>query len=413
MTETPAEPPPAATGRGPSAKRLAALSTTAVHVPRPAEVHGRPVSTPIYQTSVFAFDDADAITDALNDPRGQYGYSRFGNPTVRALEAAIGALEGAAATVATSSGMGAITAAVSAQLRTGDHLVVQQSIYGGTAGLLADLAQRWKIQITEVPGDDPEALEAALLPTTRLVYLETISNPMTAVADIPAMAEVARRHGVLTVVDNTFASPMLCRPLEHGADIVVHSTTKYIGGHSDLTGGVVSFADEVTFKAGWTYAVGIGVTPDPHAAWLTLRGLQTLPLRIRQASFNATELASRLSTHPTVAAVHHPSLPQHPQFLLAGKLLDQPGAMLSFDLAGGATAAKEFAAAVELIQLAPSLGGVETLTMHPASSSHRAYSAAQLASAGISPGTVRLSTGVEDVDDIWADLDQALRAVTR
>ncbi len=388
-----------------------ALSTTAVHLPVPTEVRGRPVSVPIYQTSVFAFDDADAITDALNDPRGQYGYSRFGNPTVRALEEALAALEGAHAAVATSSGMAAITTAISANVSAGDHLVVQASIYGGTAGLLADLTRRWGIRVTEVPGDDPEALAAAIEPTTRVLYLETISNPVTAVADIPAMAAVARRHGVLTVVDNTFASPLICRPLEHGADIVVHSTTKYIGGHSDLTGGVVAYADAELFTRGWAYALGVGMTPDPHAAWLTLRGLQTLPLRIREASGNAAELAARLAAHPGVQAVHHPSLPEHPQHALAVSLLDRPGAMLSFDLAGGAAAAKRFTSAVSLIQLAASLGGVETLTMHPASSSHRAYTPEQLAAAGISPGTVRLSTGVEDVEDIWADIAQALDTV--
>jgi methionine-gamma-lyase len=382
-----------------------------VHVPVPTEVRGRPVSVPIYQTSVFAFDDADAITDALNDPRGQYGYSRFGNPTVRSLEQAIAALEGADSAVATSSGMAAITTAISANVVAGDHLVVQTSIYGGTAGLLADLSRRWGIRITEVPGDDPRALEAAIEPATRLVYLETISNPITAVADIPGMAAVARRHGVLTVVDNTFASPMICRPLEHGADIVVHSTTKYIGGHSDLTGGVVAFADPELFTKGWAYAIGVGMTPDPHAAWLTLRGLQTLPLRVREASANASELAARLAAHPTVHAVHHPSLPGHPQHGLAATLLDRPGAMLSFDLAGGAAAAKQFTSAVSLIQLAASLGGVETLTMHPASSSHRAYTPEQLAAAGIRPGTVRLSTGVEDVDDLWADIARALEKV--
>ena len=391
--------------------RPTALSTTAVHVPVPTEVRGRPVSVPIYQTSVFAFDDADAITDALNDPRGEYGYSRFGNPTVRALELAVAALEGADSAVATSSGMAAITAAISSNVVAGDHLVVQASIYGGTAGLLADLTRRWGIRITEVPGDDPAALAAAIEPATRLLYLETISNPVTAVADIPGMAAVARRHGVLTLVDNTFASPMICRPLLHGADIVVHSTTKYIGGHSDLTGGVIAFADPELFTRGWAYAIGVGMTPDPHAAWLTLRGLQTLPLRIREASANATELAARLVAHPTVHAVHHPSLPGHPQHALGKTLLDRPGAMLSFDLAGGAPAAKQFTAAVRLIQLAASLGGVETLTMHPASSSHRAYTAEQLATAGISPGTVRLSTGVEDVDDLWADIAQALEKV--
>jgi len=385
-----------------------ALSTRAVHVPVPSNVTGRPVSVPIYQTTVFAFDDTEGITAALNEPRGEFGYSRFGNPTVRALEESLAGLEGAHAAVSTASGMGAIAVAVSAFLTAGDHMVVQRSIYGGTAGLFADLVDRWNIRITEVDGDDPEALRAAVEPDTKLLYLETISNPVTLVADIAAMSAVARELGVLTVVDNTFASPVLCRPLELGADVVVHSTTKYIAGHSDVTGGIACFATEELFRKAWGYAVNIGVTTDPHAAWLTLRGIQTLTLRVRQAAANARGIAERLAAHPAVAKVNHPSVPGHPQFELATRTLADSGAMLSFDLSGGADAARTFTSGVALIQLAASLGGVETLTMHPASSSHRKFSPEALAAAGITAGTVRLSVGIEDLEDIWADVEKAL-----
>ncbi|RIJ70860.1 aminotransferase class I/II-fold pyridoxal phosphate-dependent enzyme [Nakamurella silvestris] len=388
-----------------------ALTTRAVHVPIPANVTGRPVSVPIYQTTVFAFDDTDGITGALNDPRGEFGYSRFGNPTVRSLEESLAGLEGAYAAVSTASGMGAIAVAVSSALVAGDHIVVQRSIYGGTAGLFNDLVARWNIRITEVDGDDPEALRAAIEPGTKLLYLETISNPVTLVADIAAMSAVAREHGVLTVVDNTFASPVLCRPLELGADVVVHSTTKYIAGHSDVTGGIACFASEEQFRKAWAYAVNVGVTTDPHAAWLTLRGIQTLNLRVRQAAANARGIAERLQAHPAVSKVNHPSIATHPQFDLAARTLADSGAMLSFDLPGGAEAARTFTSSVSLIQLAASLGGVETLTMHPASSSHRAFTPEALAVAGITTGTVRLSVGIEDLEDIWADIEKALSAL--
>ena len=385
------------------------LATRAVHVPGTGDVRGRPVSVPIYQTSVFAHDDPEELTATLNDPRGGFGYSRNGNPTVRALEQAVAGLEGAVGAVATSSGMGAIAVALGAHLRSGARIVVQQGLYGGTTGLLRDLVDRWGIHVVQVPGNDPEAVRAVAGDDgADLLYLETISNPMTAVADIAGMAAVAREAGLITVVDNTFASPILCRPLELGADIVVHSTTKYLNGHSDVTGGIAAYADESRFRAGWAYAVTTGVTPDPFAAWLTLRGLQTLSLRMRQSCANAVVIADKLGGHQAVEAVHHPSRTDHPQHRLAARTLDAFGAMLSFDLRGGQDAARKFLSGVRLITQAPSLGGVETLTVHPAGSSHRLFTDEQLAAAGISRGTVRISTGIEDVGDIWADMQQAL-----
>ena len=385
-----------------------ALATRAVHVPAPDPVGGRPLSVPIYQTSVFAHDDAKTITDALNDPRGDFAYSRLGNPTVRALEHAVAALEGAAGVVATASGMGAIAIALGPHLSAGAHMVVQRSIYGGTTGLLNDLRARWGITVTEVDGDDPAGLRAALRPETAVVYLETISNPMTVIADLPAMCAVAREAGVVTVVDSTFASPMVCRPLELGADIVVHSATKYLSGHSDVTGGITAYADEQRFRAGWGYAATTGVTPDPFATWLIIRGLQTLGLRMRQANSNAVALAEALAAHPAVQRVHHPSRPDHPQHELAGRIFDGYGAMLSFDLRNGEDAARAFTSSVRLIQQAASLGGVETMTVHPSSTSHRAFTDDELAAAGISRGTVRLSVGIEDPADLLADVDRAL-----
>jgi methionine-gamma-lyase len=386
------------------------LSTRAVHVPVPTDVVGRPVAVPIYQTTVFAHDDPDVLTDSLDNPRGAFGYSRMGNPTVRALQDTVADLEGAAGAVVTSSGMGAIATALGPLVHPGAHLVVQQSIYGGTTGLLTDWVRRLGVRISQVPGDDPDALRGALQPDTAAVYLETVSNPVTLVADIAEMAAAARAAGVPTVVDNTFATPLLCRPLALGADMVVHSATKYLGGHSDVTAGVVAFAEERRFLTGWTHSVVHGVTPDPFGAWLVLRGLQTLPLRIRAAGANAIELAQRLAGHPAVTAVHHPSMPAHPQHDLAGRQLAGPVAIVAFDLSGGRAAADRCLAGLSLIANATSLGGVETLAMHPASTSHRHYAADDLAASGIAEGTVRISVGVEDVEDLWADLSAGLDA---
>lgn len=399
-----------------SEARELSLATRTVHPPVPTQVQGRPVSVPIYQNTVFAHDDPATLTDSLDNPRGAFGYSRMANPTVRAFEQAVAGLEGAAGSVGVSSGMGAIHTALGSLLQAGGHLVVQDSIYGGTTGLLTDLAARWNIGITQVPGDDPQALAAAITEDTRAVYLETISNPVTRVADLAGMCAIARDRGVKTVVDNTFASPVLCRPLTLGADVVLHSATKYLGGHSDVTAGVVSYARDDDFLAGWKFAVATGVTLDPHAAWLVLRGMQTLALRVNAASANATMLAGKLAGHPAVSVVHHPSRPDHPQHGLAARQLSAFGPMLSFDVrtepdADAATqiaAAQEVIGRLELVQNAPSLGGVETLAMHPASTSHRHYDDAALAAAGISRGTIRLSTGIEDGADLWADLEQAL-----
>jgi methionine-gamma-lyase len=384
------------------------LATRAVHVPVPVDVVGVPVSVPIYQTTVFAHEDPDVVTASLNDPRGAFSYSRMGNPTVRALEQHVAGLEGAVGAVATSSGMGAIATALGSVLTAGAHLVVQRSIYGGTTGLLKDLAERWNVRITEVPGDDPGALGTVLRDDTAAVYLETVSNPMTDVADIAGMSAVARRHGAITVVDNTFASPVLCRPLSMGADVVVHSATKYLGGHSDVTAGIVAYADDDRFRRAWSHAVVHGVTPDPFGSWLVLRGSQTLPLRIRAAGANAVELVRRLSGHRSVAAVHHPSLPTHSQHALATRQLDGPLAIFSFDLADGRDGARAFLSRLRLIAQATSLGGVETLAMHPATTSHRLFTPAELAAAGVGVGTVRISCGVEDVEDLWADIRTAL-----
>jgi methionine-gamma-lyase len=332
----------------------------------------------------------------------------MGNPTVRALESAVAELEGGAAGYATASGMGAINSVLLGLLRSGDHVVAQRSLYGGTTAMLGDLAARWGIQVTFVEGDDVAEVRTALRPDTRLLYLETISNPLTRVTDLPAFIAAAKDAGVISAVDNTFA-PLLCQPISLGADVVVHSVTKYIGGHSDVLGGVAVFESGELHRRVWDYASELGASADPFAAWLTLRGMQTLALRMRRHCDNALALATRLAGVSAVEAVHYPGLPGHPDHEVASRLLHGGyGGVVAFDLAGGREAGRIFAGAIRLASLAPSLGDVKTLVMHPASTSHRQLSDEQLHAAGIGPGTIRIAVGIEHPDDIWTDLEQAL-----
>ncbi|WP_370413723.1 PLP-dependent aspartate aminotransferase family protein [Streptomyces fradiae] len=389
--------------------------TLAVHAPQPEIRGSRPLGVPIHQNHVFAFDSADALAEAFGSP-DEFLYSRMGNPTVRALETAVARLEGGADALSYASGMGAINGVLLALLSSGGHVVAQRCLYGGTYALLTDLAARWGVEVTYVSGTDADEVRAALRPGTAqrpgtaLLYLETIANPTTRVSDLPALIAVAREAGVPTVVDNTFASPLLCRPIpSYGADVVVHSATKYLAGHADVLGGIAVFRDTALHRRVRHYAVEQGAVTDPFAAWLTLRGLQTLPLRVERQSASAADLAARLAAHPAVAAVRHPALASHPDHTIAARLLPRGGGgVVSLDLAGGREAGKAFVEAVRLASLSVSLGDVKTLVMHPASTSHRQLDEPALAAAGIGPGTVRLSVGIEHVEDLWADLEQAL-----
>ncbi|MEV0696294.1 PLP-dependent aspartate aminotransferase family protein [Saccharopolyspora sp. NPDC050389] len=381
------------------------LNTRCVHIKTPEVPEGRPLTAPLYQTSGFAFDDPAVVADGMTNPDGAPVYSRMGNPTVRALEDTIAELEGGQAGFATGSGMGAINSVLMTLLSSGDHVIAQRSLYGGTFASFENLAHRWGIEVSYVSG--PAEARQALRPNTKLLYAETISNPMVEVGDLPGMFAVGREAGLINVVDNTFATPLLCRPIEHGADVVVHSTTKYLGGHSDVLGGIAVFADAELHRELWPELVEIGASADPFAAWLTLRGVQTLALRMRQHCASAQFIAERLAEHPAVRTVHYPGLPSHPSHEQARKLLTGNGGVLTFDL-GSRAAGLTFVQATRLASLGPSLGGVETLVLHPASTSHRQLTDEQLREVGIGEGVIRMSVGIEDPDDIWADLGQAL-----
>ncbi|MFD7962076.1 trans-sulfuration enzyme family protein [Streptomyces zaomyceticus] len=392
----------------PSALGAVRPETLAVHPPHVEITGSRPLGVPLHQGHVFAFDSADALATAFTSTDA-FLYSRLGNPTVRTLEDAVARLEGGTAGLSFASGMGAVNAVLLGLLGSGGHVIAQTCLYGGTYAVLTDLATRWGVDVTYVSGTDPEEVRAALRPETRLLYLETIANPTTRVSDLPALAAVAAEAGVPVAVDNTFASPLLCRPLDQGADIVVHSATKYLAGHADVLGGVAVFKDDELYRRIRRHSVEQGASTDPFAAWLTLRGMQTLSLRMERQCASAADLAARLSTHPAVAAVRHPALASHPDREIAARLLPRGGGgVVSVDLVGGRDAGRTFVEAVRLASLSVSLGDVKTLVMHPASTSHHQLDAAALAAAGIGPGTVRISVGIEHVEDLWADLEQAL-----
>lgn len=393
--------------------RRLGLATRAVHGahrPGARPAAAAPVSPPIHQTSTFAFADAERYAESLSTPDGDFVYTRYGNPTNAALEATVADLEGASAGLATASGMAAVSTVLLALATPGGHVVAGRQLYGGTFSLLGGVAARLGIDATLVDLSDLDAVERALRPATRALYVETIANPTLTVADLPALAGVAADAGVALVVDNTVASPFLCRPIEHGADVVVHSATKYLAGHSDVVAGVALFADAATHRRAWDVLIDVGGSADPFACWLVLRGLRTLGLRVQRHSDSAAVVARALAAHPRVRRVHWPGLPEHPTHGVARRLLDGYGGMLAFDIDGGRAAGRRFVEGTDLARLAPSLGGPETLVSHPASTTHRQYGAGALEAAGIGEGLIRVSVGLEDVDDVVDDLLAALDA---
>jgi cystathionine beta-lyase/cystathionine gamma-synthase len=372
---------------------------------------------PIYATSTFLSADADALDEVLGGTRGGYVYGRYGNPTVAALEASITALEGAAATVAFSSGMAALHAALLlCELEPGAVVLAGTDLYGASHTLLATLLGGFDVRTRFVDVTDLEAVERALNeePRPRAVLFETISNPLIKVADVDAICGMARKVGALSIVDSTFTPPPLTQPFTHGADIVMHSATKYIGGHGDVVGGVVSVADPEREPLLRQISKLAGSILGPFEAFLISRGVKTLAVRVKQQSENALVLAEWLQGHPGVERVHYPGLPNHPQHALAETLLRRPywGAMLAFEVAGaGRAEIHRLFDAFKMVLPATTLGDVYTEVSYPLMSSHREWSPAQLKRAGITPGLVRVSVGIEDLEDIVADFEQALAAV--
>ena len=387
------------------------MFTKAIHAGQHTDPHTGAVVTPIYQSSTFAFKDAAHGAALFKGEVPGYIYTRIGNPTIEALEENVAALEGGWGGHATSSGLSAILTTYMALLSAGDHVVASDSQYGPSRLMLEKQLSRFGILSTFVDTSDTPAIEAAMRPETKIVYVETPANPTIKITDLQAAADIAHAGGAKLVVDNTFLSPVLQRPIEHGADVVVHSMTKFLNGHADVVAGMIVVKDEETWRRMRPVHTTIGATQDPHQAFLVLRGIKTLPMRVRTAQDNAIKLARLLEDHPKVAWVRYPGLESHPQYAIGQKQQDGPGALMSFELKGGLTAGRLVMDSVELMTLAVSLGGIETLIQHPASMTHAGLSPDSRLAAGISDGLVRLSVGCEDYVDLEADLLNALERV--
>jgi methionine-gamma-lyase len=364
------------------------------------------VVPPLAQTSTFAFPDAATAAARFNGAEDGPIYSRLSNPTVAAFEHAMAALEGAEAGVAFASGMSAIASTLITLVRPGERVVASRTLYGGTLALLDGTLARLGLRTTYVDGHDLDARDRAIDDRTRALYVETPANPTLALVDLEAWAERARARRIPLVVDNTFATPCLQRPLDLGADVVLHSATKYVGGHADALGGVVVAASALATELRQRGLAELGAAMSPFNAWLLLRGLRTLPLRMERHAANALAVARFLERHPAVARVRYPGLPSHPQYALALRQMRAGGGMVSFELAGGDP--RRVLDAVRLITLAVSLGDTATLIEHPATMTHHGRPPQELAALGIAPGLIRLSVGLEHVDDIVEDLGRAL-----
>jgi len=382
-------------------ERRRGLSTRAIHTPPGIGGPGTPVVGPIVASTTFSFERVADLGRVIAEEEYGFSYSRLRNPTVEELGAVVAELEGAETAQAFGSGMAAISAALHSTLREGDTLLLPQQLYGTTYGLAESQLRPRGIDVLYLDVTDAAAWERP----ARVRYVETMANPGFPLADLAAIA--ATKGDGLLIVDNTFASPALCRPLEHGADLVAESATKYLNGHHDVTCGVLAGSAELV-AAARAHLIQVGSLLDPFPAFLVRRGLKTLTLRMERHSLNALAAARFLEAHPKVERVLYAGLESYPQHQLALRQLDDSGGMLAFELAGGREAGERFMDALELCGRATSLGGVDTVLHHPASTSHRQYSPDQLAAAGISPGLLRLSVGCEDADDVVADLDQAL-----
>ena len=378
------------------------FATRAIHIGQEPDPAYGAVTVPIYQTSTFA-------QQGVGGHKG-YEYARSGNPTRTALETCLASLESGTHGLAFSSGLGAIST-IAYLLRAGDHVVAHDDLYGGTSRLFNRLLGGFGIETTYVDATDPAAVGRALRPSTRLVWLETPTNPMLRLIDIAAVSELvhAQRSDALVAVDNTFASPYLQRPLEWGADIVLHSATKYLGGHSDVVLGALVVKDDDLAERLRFAQNAAGAVPGPFDCWLVLRGIKTLAVRMRQHEANARAVVAFLTGHAGVGTVHYPGLPAHPGHAVATRQMSGYGGMVSADLAGGHDAALRALARTRVFTLAESLGGVESLIEHPASMTHASIPAERRAAIGIGEGLIRLSVGIEDEADLLTDLDHALR----
>jgi cystathionine gamma-synthase len=385
-------------------------STRAVHGGEPRKKLANAVTEPIIQTATYTFADTAELCDHFEGRIEREEYGRYGNPTQRVAEQKLAALENAEACLLFSSGMAAITTTLFAMLSKGAHVVVTDDAYRRTRQFLQQVLRRYGVEVTVVPAGDYDRMEEAVRQTTRLIFSESPTNPYNRVLDLDRVVEIGRRHRVKTVIDSTFATPINQRPIEFGIDLVIHSATKYLGGHNDLLAGAVLGSKELIGAIRDLQAI-TGAIPDPFSAYLLIRGIKTLALRIARQNENAVRLAAFLAAHPKVERVHHPSLPTHPEHDIAKRQMTGFGGVVSFEIRGDLAAGSRLVDACRIPRIAPSLGGVESLIEQPALMSFYELSTEERLQVGIKDALIRYSVGVEDADDLIADLEQALDRV--
>ncbi|MBD3166095.1 aminotransferase class I/II-fold pyridoxal phosphate-dependent enzyme [bacterium] len=389
------------------------IATKAIHGFGGGDPHTGSVSLPIYQTSTYAFKDSQHGADLFQGEAEGYIYSRISNPTVQAFEREIACLEGGEVGHGFASGMAAIFNAVMTECKSGDSYVVSETVYGGTHALNEHVMPRFGVKAIEVDATDLNKVEDAIkkAKNCKVLLFETPANPTLAILDIKELTELGHKYNLTVMVDNTFATPILQRPLEHGVDVIIHSTTKYISGHGDVVGGCVVAKKEFMDRLDVDVYIDTGATMAPLSAWLLLRGLKTLPIRMAKHCENAHKIAQFLAFHPKVTKVHFPGLKSHPGYELAKRQMSDFGGMIAFEIKGGFEDGKKVMDAVELHTVAVSLGDCDSLICHPASTTHSTYEKDQREAAGILDNMIRISVGIEDPRDLMDDLNQALRAI--
>lgn len=387
------------------------IDSQCIHGPKKAnDPHGA-LTSPLYQTSTFHFTDAAQGAARFAGEEPGYIYTRLGNPTTTELEQKVAQLENCEAAAATATGMGAVSASVLSFLSQGDHLVASSALYGCTFAFFAHMLPRWGIEVSFVDMTNEQALREAIKPNSKMIFAETPINPTMAVMDLNLISDVAKQHQLISVIDNTFLTPLLQKPTDYGIDLIVHSATKYLNGHGDVVAGLVCGSDEHINLIKMTVLKDIGATISPHDAWLINRGLKTLAIRMQRHCESAQTIAEFLEQHPHVNTVYYPGLKSHPGNKFIGTQMKAAGGVIAFELKGSLKDGEQFINSTKLCTLAVSLGDAETLIQHPASMTHSPYTPEERAAAGISDGLIRLSVGLEDVNDIINDLNHAFTQI--
>ena len=392
-----------------SNKQFKHLETRAIHSGRVGDPSFGSLATPIHQTSTFIFDNVEQGANRFAGEEQGYIYSRLGNPTVRELEQKMAALENTEDAAAFGSGMGAVSETLLANLKQGDHLVASSALYGCSFALINHKFPDFGIEVTFVDITDEQEVEQAIQENTKLIYFETPINPNLVCVDMAKIRAIAKRHNLLTIMDNTFMSPVLQQPSDFGMDLIIHSATKYLNGHGDVIGGIVCGSEEQIAHIKMTTQKDMGATMSPNDAWLITRGLKTLSVRVERHCDNAEKVADYLASHPDIEQVYYPGLKDHPANYLIGTQMKRAGGVIAFEVKGGFDDAVRFMNQLDLCHIAVSLGDAETLIQHPASMTHSTYTPEERAEAGISETLIRISVGLEHPEDIIADLEQALK----